>query len=195
MPLHPELPRPRVLDSRRPPVRSGSPPTRNPRRHGAGLTSQLQAVRQSRRLPIGIDPDLVFKLKAASTRLTDDALASRGLIPLGETAEYLYFVMVHDEGDALEAALARYSGGPDQDGAKAPLYTFFDRVDAIEPYGPDDRRGPGLDDLDPAFQPHVVDVSIWPSDTWDEAQRRANVVLDVANLNQGSIIHQSIGTR
>jgi hypothetical protein len=195
MPLHPELPVRRILDSRRTPAASGPPPTRNPRRHGAGLNAQLQAVRQTRRLPVGIDPDLVFKVKAANTRLNDDALSPRGLIPLGETADYLYFVMARDEGNELAAALQRYSGGPDQDGAKGPLYTLFDRVEAIEPYGPEDRRGPGLDDLDPSAQPHVVDVSIWPSETWNEAQRRSNVVIDVVNLTQGSIVHQAIGPR
>jgi len=72
---------------------------------------------------------------------------------------------------------------------------LFDRVEAIESYGPDDRRGPGLDDLDPSHQPYVVDVSIWPSESWNEAQRRSNVVIDVVNLTQGSIVHQAIGPR
>jgi Subtilase family len=184
-----------VLASRRTPAASGPPPTRNPRRHGAGLNHQLQAVRQTRRLPIGIDPDLVFKVKAANTRLTDEALAPRGLIPLGETADYLYFVMAHDEGSELASALERYLAGADEEGAKGPLYTLFDRVEAIEPYNPEDRRGPGLDDLDPSVQPYVVDVSIWPSEDWDEAQRRSNVVIGVINLTGGVIVHQAIGTR
>lgn len=146
-------------------------------------------------MPVGIDPDLVFKVKAANTRLTDEAFAPRGLISLGETARYLYFVMAHDEGRELADALGRYSGGPDADGAKGPLYTLFDRVEAIEPYGPEDRRGPGIGELDPSAQPHVVDVSIWPSEDWDEAQRRADVVLAVINLTGGQIIRQAIGTR
>jgi len=195
VPPHPQLPARRVLTSRRTPAASGPPPRRNPHRHGTGLNNQLQTVRRARRLPVGIDPDLVFKVRAASTRLTDEALAPRGLIPLGETAGYLYFVMAHDEGAELAAALGRYSGGPDEDGARGPLYTLFDRVEAIEPYGPEDRRGPGLDDLDPSAQPYVVDVSIWPSEDWDEAQRRANVVIAVINLTGGRIVHQAIGTR
>lgn len=195
MPLHPELPLRRVLDSRRTAAASGPPPRRNPRRHGSGLSAELRAVRQTRRLPVGIDPDLVFKVRAANTRLNDEALEARGLIPLGETADYLYFVMVHDEGNELAAALGRYSGGPDEDGARGPLYTLFDRVEAIEPYGPEDRRGPGLDDLDVAAQWQVVDVSIWPSENWEEAQRRSNIVISVVNLTQGSIVHQAIGPR
>ena len=143
MPPHPELPVRRVIDSRRTAAASGPPPTRNPRRHGAGLNAQLQAVSQTRRLPVGIDPDLVFKVKAANTRLNDDALSPRGLIPLGETADYLYFVMAREQGAELAAALRRYSGGPDQDGAKGPLYTLFDRVEAIEPYGPEIAAAPG----------------------------------------------------
>jgi len=195
VPEHPPLPPRRILTSRRTPTASGPPPTRNPHRHGTGLDDQLQTVRQARRLPVGIDPDLVFKVRAASTRLTDEALSTRGLLPLGETADYLYFVMAYDEGAELASALGRYSGGPDEDGAKGPLYTLFDRVEAIEPYGPVDRRGPGIDDLDPSAQPYVVDVSIWPSEDWDEAQRRSNVVIAVINLTGGRVIHQAIGTR
>jgi hypothetical protein len=152
-------------------------------------------VRRARRLPTGIDPDLVFKVKAANTRLTDEALTPRGLIPLGETADYLYFVMARDEGDELAAALGRYSNGADEEGARGPLYTLFDRVEAIEPYGPEDRRGPGLDGLDSSAEPYVVDVSIWPSDDWEEAQRRSNVVTGVINLTGGSLVHQAIGPR
>jgi hypothetical protein len=35
------------------------------------------------------------------TRLNDELLTPRGLMPLGETAGYLYFVMAHDEVDDL----------------------------------------------------------------------------------------------
>src|SRR4051794_20299824 len=113
VPLHPELPVRRVLDSRRVPAGAGGPlPSRNPRHHGSDLRQQLQVVRRARALPAGIDPDLVFKVKAASTRLTDESLAPRGLLALGETADYLYFVMAHDEGRALGDAIGNYATGP-----------------------------------------------------------------------------------
>ncbi len=195
MPLHPELPARRVVDSRRTPIASGPPPSRNPHRHGIGLQDQLGAVRQLRRIPVGIDPDLVFKIKAANTRLTDESLLPRGLIALGETTDYLYFVMAHNEGADLVAALSRYSAGADEDGAKGPLYTLFDRIDSIEPYGPEDRRGPGLDELDQSADSHVVDISVWPSNGWDEAQRRAGVVDDVVSFSQGTVIHRAVSIR
>ena len=72
---------------------------------------------------------------------------------------------------------------------------MFDRVEAIEPYGPEDRRGPGLDDLAPSAQPYVVDVSIWPSEDWDEARDGPTLSLTVINLTGGQIVHQAIGTR
>jgi hypothetical protein len=156
---------------------------------------QLQVVRRARALPSGIDPDLVFKVKAASTRLTDESLAPRGLVALGETADYLYFVMAHDEGRALGDAIGYYATGPDDEGARGPLYTLFDRIEDIEPYGPEDRRGPGLEDLDPGAQPYVVDVSVWPSEDWQEAERRANVVIDVINMTQGRVVHQAVGPK
>lgn len=195
MPLHPDLPPPRLLDSRRTPVASGPPPARNPRRHGAALSEELGAARTIRRLPSGIDPDLVFKIKASSTRLADDALTTRGLILLGETAEYVYFVLAHDDAADLQSAITRYGQGADEDGARGTLYTLFDRIEAIEAYGPEDRRGPGLDALDRGAHDHIVDVSIWPSDTWAEAERRAGTVRDVLRIRRGRIIHESIGSR
>jgi hypothetical protein len=195
MPLHPDLPPRRLLDSRRTPAASGPPPRRNPRRHGAELYEELSAARTVRRLPSGIDPDLVFKIKASSTRLADDVLATRGLVPLGETAEYVYFVLARDDAADLQGAITRYGQGADEEGARGPLYTLFDRVEAIEPYGPEDRSGPGLEDLDRGVPAHIVDVSIWPSDTWAEAERRAGIVRDVLGIRQGRIIHESVGTR
>lgn len=196
MPTHLELPPRRALDSRRVQAASGRLPLRNPHRHGQGLRDQLQSARQTRRIPVGIDPDFVFKIQAAANnRLNDEALIPRGLIPLGETAGYLYFVMAHDEGDELGADLNRYTGRPDEEGAKGTLHTLFDRIDAIEPYGPEDRHGPGLDDLDPSAQPCTVDVSIWPSEDWDEAERRADTVTNVVNLARGTIVHRAVGTR
>lgn len=195
MPQHPELPVRHVLDSRRVSPAPGGPPSRNPRRHGTRLTEQFQSARLARRLPVGIDPDLVFKIKAANTRLNDEALLPRGLMPLGETADYLYFVLASDEGTALSAALDQYTAGPNEDGAKGRLYTLFDRIDAIGEYGPEDRRGPGLTDLDATAQFHTVDVSIWPAEDWDEAERRARIVTRVVADSGGTIIHNATGTR
>lgn len=190
MPLHLELPDRRILDSRRVPSPRGQSVERNPRRHGGRLREQLQAASQARRIPVGIDPDFVFKIRSASGRLNDTALLPRGLTPLGESAEYVYFVMAHDEGQSLAEAIEEYSDGPDQLGARGTLYTLFDRVEGIEPYGPDDRRGQGLDDLDPTTGSYTVDVSMWPSEDWDEAQRRADIVIGIVARDNGTIVYR-----
>lgn len=195
MPQHPELPARHALDSRRVSPAPGGLPSRNPRRHGTRLNEQFQSARLARRLPVSIDPNLVFKIKAANTRLNDEALLPRGLMPLGETAGYLYFVLASDEGAALSAALDQYAASPDEDGAKGRLYTLFDRIEAIEEYGPEDRRGPGLTDLDATAQFHTVDVSMWPAEDWDEGQRRAHIVTGVVTGSGGTIIHNAVGTR
>lgn len=38
-------------------------------------------------------------------------------------------------------------------------------------------------------------MSIWPSDTWAEAERRAGIVRDVLGVSQGGIVHESISSR
>lgn len=196
MPLHLELPDRRILGSRRVSPPHGQSVNRNPRRHGGLLLEELQAASQARRIPVGIDPDFVFKIRSANGRLNDNTLLPRGLTPLGETAEYVYFVMAHDEGNALAGAIEEYSGGPDQFGARGALYTLFDRIEGIEPYGPEDRRGPGLHDLGPEADSYTVDVSMWASEDWDEAQRRADIVSGVVARDNGVIVYRGgIGTR
>ncbi len=195
MPLHPELPSRRTVDSRRTPNVAPRPPQRNPRRHGQQLGQQLTDVQAARPINSGVDPDLVFKLRAEGGRLNEEMLATRGVTPLAETADYTYFVLSQDEGRALAEALRAYSTGADQDGAKGPARSLFDRLAAIEPYGPDDRRGPGIDEIDTTAIRVVVDVSIWASNDLAEAQRRTQTVLRVLARSDGEVLHRDVTAR
>src|ERR1700680_4199241 len=69
-------------------------PSCNPRRHAERLTREVAdtvALAPRIRVVEGVDPGLVFKIRATQ-RITDEALGSRGLTFLGETADYTYFV-------------------------------------------------------------------------------------------------------
>ncbi|MCF6506114.1 S8 family peptidase [Blastococcus sp. MG754426] len=138
----------------------------------------------------------MFKIRATRTRLSEDMLTARGISPLGETADYTYFVLTHDEGAQLTQALTSYAAqGADRLGAKGPAATLFDRIDAIEPYGPEDRRGPGIDDALESPTHSVVDVSVWPSDDHEEARRRAEIVTAVVQAAQGQVMTSSVSQR
>ena len=99
MPDHLLLPDPRPVGSRRAGGGGGGAgPSRDRLRHGAHLQTQLQQIITApRRLDAGIDPDLVFKIRATS-RPQDGALEGRGLQMLGETRDFTYFV--RDGGEA-----------------------------------------------------------------------------------------------
>ena len=196
MPLHPELPERRQLSSRRTPSGGSPPPQRNPRRHGRALSDELSEVQRQRRIDSGIDPDLVFKIRTARSLVDTATLERRGVFILGETVDWTYFVLAHDEGSALgDAILAYRQGGADEEGAKGPLSSLFDKIDAIEPYSPEDRTGPGLDEIEWIAERAVVDVSLWPADDYREAERRAGIVMGVLNLRNGEVLHRAIGTR
>ncbi len=78
-----------------------------------------------------------------------------------------------DAPEQLLEQLSIYAAGPDLEGAKAPLRTFFNAVGNIQPYGPEDRRGTGLpEDLAGLTEPIVVDAEAWPSPSRQEAERR-----------------------
>lgn len=188
MPEHLLLPNPRQLQSRRSSSAGGGSPNRQRGQHGSHLRQQLQTARAPLQLNAGVDPDLVFKIKA-SARPEDSAFEGRGLQVLGESVDYTYFVLSTDHGDSLEQALNRYV-------RTGELRTFFNQVEDIEPYGPDDRTGPGIADLDggPGSH-HIVDVIVWPSGSHSEAQRRAGTVQEIVTQNGGRVLLRSVSSR
>jgi hypothetical protein len=128
----------------------------------------------------GVDPRTVFKVRA-STRLQ---VEPRGLILLGDTADWTYFVVPVDAAATkLSEDLEQYEAG---EGAKV-LEEFFAGITGIEPYGPSDRRGVGL--------PHgvfdgevVVDVLLWPSKDDQEASARLANVTAALSGGTGAVL-------
>jgi len=182
------LPNPRPLQSRRASPAGGGSPNRQRGPHGAHLRQQLRTARAPRQLNAGVDPDLVFKIKAGA-RPDDSSFEGRGLQVLGETVDYTYFVLAGDQGSLLEQAIERYV-------RTGELRSFFNQIDDIEPYGPADRTGPGIPDLDgsPSGQ-HTLDVIIWPSGTYSEAERRTRSVEQIVGHNGGRILLRSVSSR
>lgn len=189
MPRHPQLPPPATVPERRTPTGFQPPPQRNPHRHGQRLTQDLTAIRTGRRIPTGIDPDLVFKVLTPSGGLDEDSLGRRGLVTLGDNGQHTYFVLTSDDGAALHHALNEYSSAEDRHGAKGTYSTIFDKIGSLEPYGPEDRRGVGIDGLPTDGASFVVDISVWPSEDYAEARRRADIVESVVTRGGGSMVH------
>lgn len=187
VPEHLLLPNPRQLQSRRASGAGGRSPNRQPSQHGAHLQQQLTGARVPRQLHAGVDPDLVFKIRAAS-RPEDSSFEGRGLQVLGESVDYTYFVLASDQGASLDAAIQRYV-------ANGSLRSFFNQINDIEPYGADDRAGPGIEEVLTRFDPSVVDVAIWPSGSIDEARRRATIVEAIVTGNGGQVLLRSISAR
>jgi Subtilase family len=188
MSQHLLLPDPYRLPSRRAGGSGGGGPNRQPPQHGRHLQQQLtKVVRAPRRIDLGVDPDLVFKVRAVS-RPADSAFEGRGLQILGETADYTYFVLAEDQGRTLTTAIDRYAVTGDQ-------RSFFDAVEDIEPYGPDDRCGPGLEDTKSLTGTHTVDVSVWPSGNYEEATRRVGIVVSVLATTRSQVLLRSVSAR
>ena len=117
----------------------------------------------------GIDPRLVFKISADS-RLTDDSLQSKGLQHLGESSGWDYFVLPHDENaTSFRSALEAYRSS--EHGK-----SFFRLIKDIEPYGPEDRRGTGLEPDQTLTFPLLVDIHLWPASSGPEARERLTPV-------------------
>lgn len=122
----------------------------------------------------------MFKVKA-TTRLN---VAPRGLELLGDTADWTYFVLPADaDATRFTADLEQYTAG---EGAKV-LQEFFGDITAIEPYGPSDRRGPGLPS-GPFDGDVLVDVQLWPSHDDAEARRRLDDATRVLAATESTLV-------
>jgi hypothetical protein len=189
------LPDPSGIGARRVRPPFGFTPPRNPRRHGQALEQQLEAASPARPLRVadGVDPRYVFKLRSQSG-FTESLLDGRQLQLLAEGQQSTYFVLADDGGVAFSKALESYAAGEDVDGGSGPLKSLYNNIDLIEPYGPNDRRGPGMDDL-PAQGPILIDVTIWPSETYPEAVERADLLALVLQEIDGSELVRSVSAR
>ncbi len=87
------------------------PPERDSPKHGLRLRADLDAVvRSPRRLDVGIDPHLVFKIRTVKSPQWAE-LERQGLEILSETSEYTYFVLAMDDGSTC-AERSRRTPGP-----------------------------------------------------------------------------------
>ncbi len=189
MPEHLVLPEPRRLPSRRADGSGGAGPARQPSSHGAHLRQQLRASTQPpRRISQGVDPALVFKLRA-DARPAEGAFEGRGLEVLGESVDYTYFVFAADGGEALDRAIDRYRQTGD-------LRSFFNLIADIEPYDSDDRRGPGLEGDAVNFPgTRTFDVALWTAENARDAQQRVAVIEAVLAARGGQVLLRSISAR
>ncbi|WP_394251309.1 S8 family serine peptidase [Arthrobacter pityocampae] len=96
--------------------------------------------------------------------------------------------MSEDNGTALSAAISNYS-------TRGALHTFFNAVNDIEPYGPDDRRGAGVRGLNGFSGTMVFDIGIWATGSHAEAVQRAATVESVLASTQGRVLLRSTSAR
>ena len=151
-------------------------------RHGGQLKKEFGAATSAtpRVIVEGVDPRRVFKVRA-TTRLN---VGPRGLVFLGDTADWTYFVMPRDEdGAAFGDQLDHYELGD----APKVVMDFFSNIAEIEPYGPVDRRGPGVPQPGIARE-SLLDVLVWPSPDETEADRRLSDVVAIVEHLDGTIV-------
>ena len=177
MPDHLLLSEPHRVDSRR---TSGGPSGRPPvsrAYHGGELARHLDSVDELAEEAGEIDTDFIIKL-SGTTRLAPPYRRWK-LVQLGEGPDWSYFVLASSEArDTLRQLFNDYAAsGDDGEGWEhAQSWSNFVRdLTRLEFYGPDDRFHPSLNDL--TFERlELLDLSIWPSESAIEAQRRIGVV-------------------
>jgi hypothetical protein len=144
-------------------------------------------------VPDGVDSRFVFKIKSESGFGSEQILEDRQLHVLGHDRESTYFVLAGDGGVTFNRALADYAAGADVEGADGHLKSLYNKIDDIEPYGPDDRRGPGLEDLPEGDV--VLDVTLWPATDRPQAEERMRLLELVLQENDAQVLASRTSTR
>jgi len=164
-------------------------PVRNPRQHGGKLAAELTAsITSTQAIQVieGVDPALVFRIRT-SGRLSSEQWGNRGLELLSEGGDWDYVVLSPGKDTPrIAAELTRYAAAPDLEGAAARLSSFFGAIEAIEPYGPEDRLS---DDIAKTLdaQPGPVDILIWAATDDAEAAKRIAQVTAVLEAQEAAI--------
>ncbi|MGH8996699.1 MAG: S8 family serine peptidase, partial [Acidimicrobiales bacterium] len=187
MPDHLDLPAPLRSPTRRARGGSGSLPVRSSHRaHGEGLAQSLQAIPVRPAEVDSIDPDLVFKFSAA-TRLPDGALETQGIEVLGEDEDWTYFVLLDDHAHQRFAeALSAYAATDDGRARDmtAALSNAIQTIDGIEPYGPEDRLAPDLDEVI-GTGTIEVHVRLWPASSEEQGAERVARAAQLVSATAG----------
>lgn len=187
---HLRLPPPWAIPSRRAGGGGGETDKKVPGRHGRKLKEDL-AVATVASIPVrtreGVNPAQVFKIRTAGG--VDDAkLESSEFQWLGNTPDWTYFVLSREGPAEFERMLDAYTAAGDRREG-APDLTFFEHIVEILPYGPEDRRGPGVSEEDLSHVDRlVVDAIVWPSADFDEARGRIDEVREVVDVHNGEIL-------
>jgi subtilisin family serine protease len=184
MPDHLRLPEPYRVVSRR---TSGGPSGQAPASrayHGSQLARHLDSVDELAEEAGEIDTDFIIKL-SGRTRLTPPYQKWK-LVHLGEGPDWSYYVLASsDARENLRRLFNDYAAsGDDGEGWEhAQSWSDFVRdLTGLEFYGPEDRFHPSLDEL--TFENlELLDVSIWPSESSTEAQRRVAVVQELVTAS------------
>jgi hypothetical protein len=128
----------------------------------------------------------VFRVRTAG-RLDAGKWQNRGLELLSEGGDWDYVVLSPGKHTPrVLAELTRYAAAPDAEKAKATLSSFFGLIEAIEPYGPEDRLS---DEIAKALdtQPGSVDILIWAAADGAEAAKRITQITTVLEARKAKV--------
>ncbi|WNZ08699.1 S8 family peptidase [Streptomyces sp. 11x1] len=142
--------------------------------HAADLQAAAELVisdTSDRSAALGIDPKLILVVEIGPPVSVEDETdwANAGLRVVDSSSQKK--VVAFGSDPQLTEFLARlkaYADGPEGEQKHPPYSSFFDGIDAVRPYGPQDRVGHLLEEAigDPEHHSLLVDVEVWyPGDT------------------------------
>lgn len=181
----------------------GSAPKRDYRAHGLTVRTQLEAAVNElrRRLPAGVDPSLILRVRMEGTT-AEDAWEAAGLTVLSVDADKTLVLFSSDEEmSEFRQRLAAYQGGPPAGQVSAPYTGLVACIREVGTIRPEDRIGPLLraesfvrpDDF-ADDETYSIDLELW--DLGTRALRETKVQqIDAYLQNEGGeLLDRYLGT-
>ncbi|MEU5358209.1 S8 family peptidase [Streptomyces albidoflavus] len=121
---------------------------------------------EDRSAVLGIDPKLIVVVETGPTISVEDEgdWANAGLRVVDSSTQKKVVAFGGDpQLSEFMARLKAYKEGPEGKQKNPPYISFFDSIDTVRPYGPQDRVGHLLEEAlsDPERESLVVDVEVW----------------------------------
>jgi len=198
---HLALPRAEIEPERKRRRGFGPVPEKPFRSHGGSLNQQIESTLQQFQLrspvrPRGIDPKLLLRMSLERPGVVpEEEWVRNGLILLSEDRDGATVLLASEpELRDFRRKLGAYQGGPRADRQYAPHAALFNAIRQVREYGPEDRKGRLLTEIEIApAQTYVLDLELWHTGNVESCRQTLAQVEAFIGNNGGRVADRYIG--
>lgn len=169
--------------------------------HGRSLNQQIESTLQQFQLrsqarPRGIDPNLLLRVNLERPGIVpEEEWARSGLVLVSEDRDGATVLLASEpELHDFRRKLGEYQRGPRADRQNAPHAALFNAIKQVREYGPEDRKGRLLREIEiETVQTYVLDLELWHAGDRESCRRTLGQIEEFIGNNGGRVTDRYIG--